>query len=286
MLDSSGSSPRFHSSNHASDEEYKSLLYSSDNSTQSEDAAERVQDTSTSDSCCIITLSNQSTRACRVLSDELNEEDAKQLEFAWGLKTCRLDLGNARNAVMLKSNLATSFARGDWALVPSEDTLKTAARQTAFDGGLRVTARKLYAQLDSQQIYDYSFVHFKGPTTDILRRNAQTGHFDTFSAPYNDFPIIHSHIHPCFVICDVALKDIKYGYHEVLGDGLSHRVTKCHGLYKSWLSAKPRESPSPPRLNSGEQSTDPALYSGSDISDVDYVTLPQPSKARIEREVT
>ncbi|QRV84832.1 HNH endonuclease [Ceratobasidium sp. AG-Ba] len=164
---------------------------------------------------CAITRTDEQVRVCQLLSKDTSPEKIKILEFAWGLESGTLNMNNTRNMIILQDELSNGFLEGDWALVPTMKTLE---------------------KFDSRKLYTYEFASWKEtPNWGSKKRNPESRK----QTP----PLIRSHAHPCFVICNAALKTMNRKYS--LEGELSTRAELCRGLYRSWLGAKPRSPPSP-----------------------------------------
>jgi len=73
-----------------------------------------------------------------------------------------------------------------------------------------------------------------------------------FSFPFSGFPILQSHVHPCFAICHagICVKNLR-GVREHFGEDLFNRITSMSRTYIDWMATEPDtafyEQPRAPR---------------------------------------
>ncbi|KDN36280.1 hypothetical protein RSAG8_10968, partial [Rhizoctonia solani AG-8 WAC10335] len=133
----------------------------------------------------------------------------KKLEFCWGCKPGHLDLDSANNMIWLSPELHKCFDDNHWALVPSLELLNSIRDATFNDAGRRTLPHFLTRYRAEPR--EYSFVQFQAGEEPISRfEDAVPGGASLHQSPFTTLPPILSHIHPYFVICNVAKKDIRH----------------------------------------------------------------------------
>ncbi|KDN34177.1 hypothetical protein RSAG8_12733, partial [Rhizoctonia solani AG-8 WAC10335] len=166
------------------------------------------------------------------------------LEYAWGMKSGTLNLDTTQNMMWLSPNLHTWFDNGDWALLPPLSDL-TVIQNTSLCQ-LSLAKKTKFTTVLCWGIRSYDFVHFT-PATEPIFRFDRPGpiNYSIYPPPFSAFPPVSSHIHPYFVICNIALKDKKHhpelsdeeqgqGYATLNQDQLD-RVRLCWTIYDLWM---------------------------------------------------
>lgn len=60
--------------------------------------------------------------------------------------------------------------------------------------------------------------------------------------PHKDFPVLESHVHPCFVICHAGQFTELLNAYRSLGDEIFARLATMISLYHKWMKVRPDES--------------------------------------------
>lgn len=144
--------------------------------------------------------------------------------------------------MLLKTDFGETFNKGNWALVPCLTTLKEVGFKALM---VRHAAKSWPPYLewfpDTERFY--CFVHFCGSPSSFLRLN-DDHHSDPESLiihhkPFDKLPAIQSHIHPYFVICDVAQKVLDHRQNRTSLDELPSTLQECLdgcvAIYNEWL---------------------------------------------------
>ncbi|KAF8599408.1 hypothetical protein BDV93DRAFT_609260 [Ceratobasidium sp. AG-I] len=187
---------------------------------------------------CIITLATRPVEVCHVLSQTAPPQMTWKLEMMWGMEFGTLDLHTIRNMTCLTANMHRMFDENDWALVPKLDFLEKILLTKQSPNA--ITRFATYA---SSQSIDYHFVPFRNFPEALIRFDQHEESFQVYRSPFDNFPNVMSHVHPFFVICNAAQKEI---YHRDLdlknGDmptGLrntyAQQLDACVVIYKDWL---------------------------------------------------
>ncbi|QRV84819.1 hypothetical protein RhiJN_26882 [Ceratobasidium sp. AG-Ba] len=190
---------------------------------------EQLRRSSPNGGLCAVGRTSNRIRVCHLLPKNTDPKCIKQLEFAWGLKPGALNVNDVRNMLFMEEELLIAFMRGDWTLAPIRETLSAVNMQTGTDANL--TIGHTTTQFGSRKVYTYELVSWNEPAS------------HNPAAKKSGFPLIRSHVHPCFAVCNTGLRNIRQKY--PFGGELNSRAGICNGVYNRWLTAKPY-SPLPP----------------------------------------
>ncbi|CAE6431541.1 unnamed protein product [Rhizoctonia solani] len=158
---------------------------------------------------CIITQRKSHVECSHIVARSTKSADIKQLEFCWGLKPGTLKLDVPYNMVWLSPEVHTCFDRNHWALVPPLEVLQKAQQHTVEDFSNDVST--LYTKRFPFRVREYSYVQLKAGEEPIPRYDDDApGGAILHQSPFTTLPGIRSHIHPYFVIVNVAKKDLKH----------------------------------------------------------------------------
>ncbi|KAH7335074.1 hypothetical protein B0J17DRAFT_708584 [Rhizoctonia solani] len=144
-----------------------------------------------------------------VLTRLTESSEMRQLEFCWECEPETLDLNVPENLVWLSPEWHTCFVRNHWTFVPSLELLHNIREKTVSDFGRKKSLHftKRFPICERQ----YFYVRFIGG-------EELTPHYDNASpcgatlhqSPFTTVPPILSQVHPYFVICDAATKDLQH----------------------------------------------------------------------------
>ncbi|KAL1713955.1 hypothetical protein EV715DRAFT_210540 [Schizophyllum commune] len=165
-----------------------------------------------------IPSANISTRKalknCPVVKHRILSLDAGQFcrqinhfEYYWGLQKGELDLDTPLNHIELRSDMSEKLTVGDWALVPTPETLRSMLRFAKYNAKASLRARKHYLTAFPAKEYEYEVVPLymlKGRSPTLYVHGDSRA--KTFRAPYKGLPRIKSFAHPFFVAwvaCDL-----------------------------------------------------------------------------------
>ncbi|QRV97381.1 hypothetical protein RhiJN_25400 [Ceratobasidium sp. AG-Ba] len=160
--------------------------------------------------------------ACDCVSD---------IEFALGLPEGALK-EDPRNKINLEEDQFSAYVRGDWALLPDLTTLNDAVIFSCLD--MVSPKRTIY---DKVRPSAYVFERNLRVQCDTLQNKSQINNSTDDRALITAGPLIRSHVHPCYVVCDTAKKFHAQKY-EVSDAAVLRRLGLCGGLYSRWLDAR------------------------------------------------
>ncbi|QRV84823.1 hypothetical protein RhiJN_26886 [Ceratobasidium sp. AG-Ba] len=189
---------------------------------------------------CTVGLTSNRIRVYHLLPKDTDPQCIKQLEFAWGLEPGTLNVNDVRNMLFkqrrqffdaVEEELLIAFMRGDWTLAPTNETLTAVVMQTGADDMSTLINEHTTTQFGPQKVYTYELVSWNEPAS------------QSPTTKNSGFPLIRSHVHPCFAVCNTGLRNIRQKY--PFGGELNSRAGICNGVYNCWLAAKPY-SPLPP----------------------------------------
>ncbi|KAG8725297.1 hypothetical protein FRC09_003134 [Ceratobasidium sp. 395] len=194
---------------------------------------------------CLLTGSILALECSHVVPRATPFSKLRQLEFAWGLLPRRFNLDTSRNLIWLESTSHTLFDTGpQWALLPSKQLLEDILMHTA--SRYTYPTQKLFTEVYPHEHRNYTFIQLQQREQVIVLYNKDGSNGGTFLPPFHGFPAVCSHIHPYFVICNVAEKDCKlraeapvdldgtYSYLEHDPE-LLDRIRLCRNIYQMWL---------------------------------------------------
>ncbi|CAE6462390.1 unnamed protein product [Rhizoctonia solani] len=194
---------------------------------------------------CVLTGSALALECAHVVPRATQGQKLRQLEFAWGLKPRSFNLDTSRNLIWLESTSHSLFDRGPhWGLLPSKQLLDEIFMHTSLN--FTYPTQRLFTEAYPHQNRDYTFVQLQAREQSIALYGASGSISSEIHSPFRNFPLIHSHIHPYFVICNVAEKDLRlrpeapsdndgtYGYLEYDPELLA-RIRLCRTIYQMWI---------------------------------------------------
>ncbi|GAB1527784.1 hypothetical protein RhiTH_010972 [Rhizoctonia solani] len=157
------------------------------------------------------------------------------------MKPRTLNLDTTRNLVWLDCTVHKLFDHRHWALLPSEAILDEILRFVVQH--IDYEDREKFTKVFPHQIYEYTFVQLKPCTEPYIRYDKPQ--VSVHQGPFSTLSPIRSHIHPYFVICNVALKDKKFYPHLKAGtqseyETLAHdpsllkRLRLCRSIFTLW----------------------------------------------------
>ncbi|EUC56382.1 HNH endonuclease [Rhizoctonia solani AG-3 Rhs1AP] len=207
---------------------------------------------------CIITRHKSHVECSHILRRASKSSDLTNLEHWWGCQPHTLNLDVPENLIWLSPDMHRCFNRGHWALVPSLELLRHIWDTTGRDIGRNVYTHftRRYPNTNRQ----YTYVSFRAGEEPITRfdesHETAPSRGTLHHSPFFTLPSILSHVHPYFVICNVAINDIKHcpepnrpepepelesvevpleGYETLNGhEELLERVRMCRRIYLLW----------------------------------------------------
>ncbi|CAE6503833.1 unnamed protein product [Rhizoctonia solani] len=200
---------------------------------------------------CVITRRKSHVECARILRPTTKSDELKKLEFSWGCKPGKLDLDDAENMIWLSPELHRCFDSRHWALVPSLELLDDVQKKVSATIWRR--AHTHFKKKYPSERREYSYVQLEAGEEPIPRFDATVpGGATLHQSPFTTLPPILSHIHPYFVISNVAQKDIKLhpepesesdeelpGYATLQGDegkSMLERIRRCRTIYQLWMA--------------------------------------------------
>ncbi|PPQ72839.1 hypothetical protein CVT24_012885 [Panaeolus cyanescens] len=140
-------------------------------------AAKRAKDADPNSGRCLVEncSPNGAVMPFHVFNPEVASMDS--LEWSWGMKRGTLNIDTYRNIFSLSASMYSLYQGRKWGLLPSEEDVY-----------------RLLPIQDLEEIF-------------IARQSSPTGSraVDVHEFPFEDFPIIRSHVHPKFVILHLGL---------------------------------------------------------------------------------
>ncbi|GLB35619.1 hypothetical protein LshimejAT787_0211840 [Lyophyllum shimeji] len=179
-----------------------------------------------------------------------------KLEYAWNMKRYTLNLDSRYNIFFLSSKFRSLYDKQRWLLFP--ETRIIDEYHAAKDKG-----RENFPKID-ETVYRYRLVAHPDMRLVPIHRQAsppptapeppsQTD-FTYFPHPYHNFPIIASHLHPRFVICDAGRK-LRMGLllfpYMRQHPSLESEIEKMVEIYNAWTDIDPRNDDAQAFLSSG-----------------------------------
>ncbi|KAB5594682.1 hypothetical protein CTheo_1829 [Ceratobasidium theobromae] len=188
---------------------------------------------------CVISRDSESVDCCHVLRRSTRNKYIGVLEKAWGVPQGELNIDTTQNLIFLRADFHRTFDSSNWALVPKMTVLEKITVEVVLQSN-STTCEKFTEKFPGIS-WSYDFVHFRGAPDRFLRRGESIDSFTIHQQPFSDFPSIPPHIHPYFVICNVAQKvnKIRKGSEWdsiVFHSDLKKRVELCSAVYNKWLT--------------------------------------------------
>ncbi|CUA73255.1 hypothetical protein RSOLAG22IIIB_10676 [Rhizoctonia solani] len=126
--------------------------------------------------------------------------EATALECAWGIPPHGLNLDTSQNLVSVRADYGHAFDNHNWVMVPSHHDLLWAM--------VAACSGRYYLEVFPPEEYEYTLVHLKGHPLRINREQvplvlpyqAELHPYETYYAPYHNFPLLRSQVHPYFAI--------------------------------------------------------------------------------------
>ncbi|KAG9039002.1 hypothetical protein FRB95_013680 [Tulasnella sp. JGI-2019a] len=212
---------------------------------------------------CLLTKETANIEVCYLVSlAQTPEETVDRLERWWGLESRTLNLHTQRNLIFLQADLHHGFDRNQFALLPEKTVLQeiflyyqlTLRRSKPLDYRLKWPHEPIVK-------YTYRVVPTKFTSDGTISRRlwptATAGAASNGAAhgilPHPDaessvtptavvcsqqsptFPLVESHIHPFFAICNAAVKKPS----KILEGDLAHMFVLTQAIYGLWISGDP-----------------------------------------------
>ncbi|QRV83026.1 HNH endonuclease [Ceratobasidium sp. AG-Ba] len=214
----------------------------------SEEIRNRLSEVAPDGHRCVLTLSEVIPDCAHVLSRGTKSHMIRRLEYSWGMKPRSLNVDSSRNLMWLDANSHKLFDHRYWALVPTLTTLENI--QKFSNDQLIVKKRPKFTQKFPHAEWEYSFVQLKACTAPYIRYDRPLPQFSVHWPPFSTLSPIRSHLHPFFVICNVAQKDetlrpniesaLDAGYETLPpGSDLLTRIRLCRSLFALWRMPLP-----------------------------------------------
>ncbi|KAF7371019.1 hypothetical protein MSAN_00736100 [Mycena sanguinolenta] len=129
----------------------------------------------------------------------------RDMEYMWGLDAYTIDPTHERSILEIRSSMQVPFADGgNWALVPTEETLVAMRALQVHNTTVPISERKSFLTEFAAPEYEYIFVPLRTNVTFFIMRPGRDA--QQFSAPYADFPRVTSSANPFFATFDSRLK--------------------------------------------------------------------------------
>ncbi|KAI5830953.1 hypothetical protein K523DRAFT_336262 [Schizophyllum commune Tattone D] len=187
----------------------------------------------------------------RILSLDVGQyrRQIEHFEYYWGLQKGELNLESPLNHIELRLDMSEKLTVGDWALVPTQETLRSMLQFAKYNSKVVVRARKHYLTEFPPKEYEYNvvplymlkknppplYVH-GDPRIKMLRAPVKT-----FRAPYKNLPHIKSSAHPFFAVW-VACDQLDLEAPLVMSIEESESLRKPVGdIVDRWYDAPPEE---------------------------------------------
>ncbi|PPQ76977.1 hypothetical protein CVT24_009483 [Panaeolus cyanescens] len=123
----------------------------------------------------------------------------QSLEWCWGLIKGSLNLDTRRNVFFVGASFYELFKRHRWSLVPEEKVVS----QFFYEGRSRHRERSDFPNLQSET-FKYKFIALDDMEDVCINRQSEDNTVTVHEYPFEDFPIITSHIHPAFVMLHLS----------------------------------------------------------------------------------
>ncbi|PPQ76976.1 hypothetical protein CVT24_009482 [Panaeolus cyanescens] len=166
-------------------------------------AIKRAEDADPNLQRCLI--ENCSTTMAVQLGHVYEREEAardhrmESLEWIWGLVQGSLNLDTRRNIFFVGASLYEMYKRRRWTLVPEEQVV----RQFFYEGGRRPRTRRDFPKFQTQT-FKYTFLPIKDIEDVYISRQSEDNTVTVHEYPFSGIPAITSHIHPTFVLLQLA----------------------------------------------------------------------------------
>jgi len=213
-------------------------------------AKKKLSQIATDPNRCLVTLATFPVEHCHILPRATKLQDTYKLEKAWGIQFGHLNPQTTANVLYLTADMHAMFDRGHWALLPTQALLGRVTTQAFMNDGNN------YATFgEPKEIFEYHFLPFNTKTWVFPRINRDFDGYKTYEQSFDTFPSLFSHVHPFFVICDVARKETEQRKRDTAAHApeLSSLRTKYRyqldvsiKIYQTWLGLPKLESSSQP----------------------------------------
>ncbi|PPQ72837.1 hypothetical protein CVT24_012883 [Panaeolus cyanescens] len=116
------------------------------------------------------------------------------LEWMWRMKRGTMNLDTRRNIFFVDATMYSLYRSKNWVLLPrKEDVL------SFYDEWIMARQRETFADLEADT-YIYTFLPLQNMDDIYITRQENDGSVAIHEFPFEDFPVIKSHIHPRFAI--------------------------------------------------------------------------------------
>jgi len=178
-----------------------------------------------------------------------------KLEFSWGMRRETLNVDTRLNIVRLRRDAHALFDTGRFILLPEDDVVEKYMKgeKPDFNGDVRdsIVFAQPHGLMHSNQRTNnvcYKYTLIASPKTDgyPLHRlpfpalPGESQEAVNFLYPFSSFPVLQSHVHPCFAICHAGrFKPNVEQYVLSTSKDLYFRLSKVLFTYARWMSTRP-----------------------------------------------
>ncbi|KAF8151610.1 hypothetical protein B0H34DRAFT_810645 [Crassisporium funariophilum] len=201
---------------------------------------------------CIIlnTPAEYGVQYAHLMPREASQELLSRLEYSWGRKFGSLNVDGPHNVMRLEITLHRMFNNGMWMLLPEERII---------DAYLNRHKRpdQEFEELVKEETYKYTFVPGRKMTAFVMSRykepmqctqQAGPNDFLLYRYPFDDFPIITSHVHPRYVICNIGLKTLSaqtfpdfFSHESTISTHNKRMIEKASQVFRKWTEDIPAD---------------------------------------------
>ncbi|KAH9010576.1 hypothetical protein EDB84DRAFT_1098980 [Lactarius hengduanensis] len=179
---------------------------------------------------CLITHGPTFLDYAHCLPRSTKESELDQLESAWNMERYTLNVDTRYNILCLAPTLHRAFDMGLWILLP-----ETWIIERYYDAK---DDHRMFPDINAK-LYQYTLIpHEK-------MDGVQIGRDILHDYPYRDFPILRSHVHPRFIICNSGSKfngDLSWlvdpGARGINEENAAAMI-KVAAIWQSWMKAVP-----------------------------------------------
>ncbi|KDN35541.1 hypothetical protein RSAG8_11498, partial [Rhizoctonia solani AG-8 WAC10335] len=251
---------------------YRTLQRRSNGSNVSSAAKRKLSEVASCPERCLVTRAPEPYEVCHIIPKATPFLTLFLLERSWDPRSCTdkealaiphnlgakdyfyINVNTTRNLIYLTPNMHTLFDKNKWALVPTADIMdKIMYRQLT-------SRRHGFHMYPEGRDYTFNFVPLDYALT-FLQFGSDNHPVASHVHPFADLPIIRSHIHPYFAICNTGHKAAALGVDGIesllIPANFKLALVQCAEVYKRWVKPKangqnsgpgtsPGPSPSPP----------------------------------------
>ncbi|KAF8151594.1 hypothetical protein B0H34DRAFT_134431 [Crassisporium funariophilum] len=146
-----------------------------------------------------------------ILRRAAQDNELTKLEYSWGMKYGTLHVDSRYNVMRLEAVLHHLFDNNQWLLLPELHIIKiylTASMQRPIKNLKKLVPAGPYKYklVATDKLKGYKLDCYNGAPT--CNTQAEPNHFSPYFFPFDNLPMITSHIHPRFVICNTGRKHL------------------------------------------------------------------------------